>query len=237
MRNSFTINSPDIQRLQDDLEFFARRSIPFATKKALNDSAFAARAIAQADIRASMTTRNQFTARSVRVTQANTLRISRQAAIVGSIADYMADQEFGAVQAKTGNVGVAIPTSFAAGQGEARLRTRLPRRANKLSNIQLSRGRNRSQSRAQRNIVAIRRAAASGRKFVFLDLQRSKGIFKVTGGQRRPKIKMVYDLSRQSVVIPANPWLRPAFNEAITMQPAFYADALRFQARRHGLFR
>jgi hypothetical protein len=184
-----------------------------------------------------MTTRNQYTVRSVRVEQAKTLNISRQAAIVGSTADYMEDQEFGAIQGKEGKEGVVLPTSFAAGQGESRLRTRLPRKANKLSTIQLSSRRGGSQSRKQRNLVAIKRAASSGRKFVFLDLQRSRGIFKVTGGKRRPKIKMVYDLSRQSVVIPRNPWLAPAFNEAITMQPAFYADALRFQARRQGLFR
>lgn len=234
----FAINTIDVKKLEDDLKTFARKSVPFATRKTLNDSAFAARAIAQADVRKLMVNRNRFTAQSIQVDQAKTLQISRQAAIVGSIADYMEDQEFGSIKSKGGKEGVQIATSYSAGQGQnAQPRTRLPRKANAMAHIKLSKGRKKTHSRKQRNLVAIKQAAASGRKFVFLDLRKSKGIFRVIGGQRRPKIRMVHDMTRQSVVIPSNPWLKPAFDEALRMQPAFYADALRFQARRHGLFR
>ena len=233
----FAINTNDVRKLEDDLKTFARKSVPFATRKTLNDSAFAARAIAQADVRESMVNRNRFTAQSIQVDQAKTLQISRQAAIVGSIADYMEDQEFGAIKSKTGKEGVQIATSYSAGQGEnGQPRTRLPRKANTMSQIQLSKRRSKGTSRKQRNLVAIKQAAATGRKYVFLDLGKSKGIFKVIGGKRRPKIKMVHDMTRESVVIPKNPWLKPAFDEALRMQPAFYADALRFQARKHNLF-
>lgn len=230
----FAINNSDIKKLEADLKTFAMKSVPFATRKTLNDSAFAARAIAQADVRESMVNRNRFTAQSIQVDQAKTLKISSQEAIVGSIAGYMEDQEFGAIKSKTGKHGVQIATSYSAGQGQPR--TRLPRKANTMAQIQLSKGRKKTYSRKQRNLVAIKQAASSGRKFVFLDLGKSKGIFRVIGGERRPKIKMVHDMSRQSVVIPKNPWLAPAFNEALRMQPAFYADALRFQARKHNLF-
>ena len=234
----FVVNSSDIRRLESDLKTFARQSVPFATRKTLNDSAFAARAIAQADIKSGMVNRNKFTVQSVRVEQAKTLQISRQQAVVGSIADYLEDQEFGAIKSKTGKEGVGISTSYAAGQGlNKQPRTRLPRKANKMANIQLTNRRSKGSSRKQRNLVTIKEAASSGRKFVFLDLGRTKGIFKVIGGKRNTKIKMVQDMTRESVVIPRNPWLKPAFEEALRMQPAFYADALRFQGRRLGLFR
>lgn len=233
----FAINTNDVRKLEDDLKTFARQAVPFATRKTLNDSAFAARAIAQADVRGSMVNRNRFTVQSIQVGMAKTLQIARQEAVVGSIADYMEDQEFGAVKAKKGKEGVQIATSYSAGQGEnGQPRTRLPRKANSMASIQLSKRRKKGSSRKQQNLVAIQQAAATGRKYVFLDLGKSKGIFKVIGGKRRPKIKMVHDMSRDSVVIPRNPWLAPAFNEALRMQPAFYADALRFQARKHNLF-
>jgi hypothetical protein len=227
-----------MKKLESDLKQFAERSIPFATKKTLNDSAFAARAISQADIKTRMVNRNKFTMQSIRVEQTKTLQISRQTAVVGSTADYMEDQEFGAIKTKKGKEGVGIATSYAAGQGmNNQPRTRLPRKANTMAQIQLSKGRKKTYSKKQRNLVAIKEAAGSGRKFVFLDLDKSKGIFKVIGGVKRAKLRMVRDMSSGSVRIPKNPWLEPAFNEAKRMQPAFYADALRFQARKHGLFK
>lgn len=234
----FGVDNRDIRELERDLKTFANRAYPYATRQTLNDTAFQAQRIAREDVRNDMVLRNRFTVQSIQVDQARTLAVSRQAATVGSIADYMEDQEFGATKAKKGSEGVAIATSYSAGQGQdAQPRTRLPRKPNKLANIQLQNKRRRGSSRKQRNLIAIKDAAASGNKFVFLDLGRRKGIFRVTGGKRNPKIRMVHDLSNQSVVIPKNPWLKPAFDESLRMLPAFYADALRFQLRRNGLFR
>lgn len=233
----FGVDTRDIKEMERDLKTFARKAYPFATRKTVNDAAFQAQRIARADVREEMVNRNRFTVQSIQVEQTKTLQVSRQAAVVGSIADYMEDQEFGAVKTKTGKEGVSIATSYSAGQGDnAQPRTRLPRKPNRMANIQLQRRRKKGTSRKQQNLIAIKQAAETGRKYVFLDLGRTKGIFKVTGGKRRPKIKMVHDMSRQSVVIPKNPWLAPAFEETTRMIPAFYADALRFQLRRRGLF-
>lgn len=234
----FGVNTRDIKEMERDLKTFAKDAFPFATRKTLNDAAFQSQRAARADVREGMVNRNRFTVQSIRVEQARTLRVGRQSATVGSIADYMEDQEFGAVKSKTGKEGVSIATSWSAGQGEnARPRTRIPRKPNQMANIQLQRRRKKGTGRKQRNIAAIKQAAETGRTYVFLDLGRTKGIFKVTGGKRRPKIKMVHDMSRQSVVIPKNPWLKPAFDDTTRMVPAFYADALRFQIRRRNLFR
>lgn len=233
----FAINDRDIKKLERDLKTFARKAFPFATKKTLNDAAFQTQRIARVDIKEDLTLRNRFTVQSIQVEQARTLQVSRQAAVVGSIADYMEDQEFGAIKSKKGKQGVQIATSYSAGQGEnAQPRTRLPRKANTMAQIQLQRRRKKGSNRKQLNIIAIKQAAETGRKYVFLDLGKRKGIFKVIGGKRRPKIKMVHDMTSQSVVIPRSPWLKPAFDEATRMIPAFYADALRFQLRRRNLF-
>jgi hypothetical protein len=234
----FSINDKQIKGLERDLKRFAHQAYPHATRKTLNDAAFQAQKIARADLPKKMVLRNRFTSQSLRVEQARGLNVSRQEAVFGSTAPYMEDQEFGGTKTKTGKEGVAIATSYSAGQGEnAQPRTRLPRRPNRIASIQLTKRRRKSSSRKQRNFIAIRQAAQSGRKFVFLDLDRVKGIFRVLGGRKRPRIKMVHDLSRKSVSIPKNPIIKPAFDESLRMIPAFYADALRFQLRRRGLFK
>lgn len=234
----FNAKTSEIKQLESDLKTFAERSFPFATKNTVNQGAFRARQYWQQNIEADMVNRNKFTRNSIRVDQTRQLNIRRQEAIVGSIADYLADQEFGATKTASGSEGVAIPTAYSAGQGEgARPRTRLPRKPNKMQNIQLRKRGRKGASRKQKNLVAIKGAAASGRKYVFLDLGRTKGIFKVMGGRKRPRIKMVHDLSRPSVVIPRNPTLAPAVERAQKDMPEIYRRSLIFQAKRQGLFK
>ncbi len=234
----FKINNDQILNYEDDLKKFRFKAFPFATKATINGAAFKARGFAQENIRNDMIQRNRFTVSSVRVEQAKTLNIRRQAAIVGSIADYMEDQEFGVTKTRKGKEGIPIATSYAAGQAQnAQPRTRLPRKPNKMASIQLNKRRKKGSNRKQQNIAAIRLAAQSGNKYVFLDLGRTRGIFRVLGGKRKPRIKMVWSMSRRSVVIPKNPWLAPAIKRTEPEIPQLYANALRFQLKRHNLFR
>lgn len=235
-RTVFNIDDEEIKRFESDLKTFAERSFPFATKNTVNKSAFTAMKIARNDLKKRMTLRNRFSMQSIQVEQTRTLIVKRQAAIVGSTADYMEDQEFGTIISKKGKEGVSIATGYSAGQEGQQPRTRLSRRANQLTSIQLQRRRKKGVSRKQRNLVAIKAAAESGNKYVFLDLGRSKGIFKVIGGKRRPKIKMVHNMTKQSVVIKRNPWLLPAVNETKKKIPDIYRDSLMFQLKRQGLF-
>lgn len=232
------VDLDEIKQMQSDLKTFAERAYPFATKATVNASAFDARKNAQENIREKMITRNKFSVGSVRVELARTLTVSRQESTVGSVAEYMRVQEFGGIERATGSEGVAIPTSFSAGLSEsAKPRTRLPRRPNRLPNIRLSHRRNKAATRKQRNVAAVQGAVADGRKFIFMDLGRRQGIFKVTGGKRRPRVKMVYDLSRKSVVIPRNPWLAPAVRETEKRGPELFAKALKFQLDRRNILR
>jgi hypothetical protein len=237
----FTINSKDIKRLESELKTFAKRAFPFATKNTVNRAAFQAQRSWQHEIKDKLTTRNQFTAKSIRVEQTRTLNVRQQAAIVGSVAPYMDEQEFGGTKHSGGKHGVPITTSYHAGQEGARPRTRLPPRKRQLVGIQLRKSKQgrggKRLSRKQRNMVKIRQAAESGSKYVYLDLRRGEGIFKVIGGRKKPRIKMLYDLSRKSVLIPATPTLGPAVAATKRAIPLLYKAALTEQLRRRGIFK
>lgn len=233
----FKLDDKDIKRFEKDLKAFASKAYPYATRNTINQAAFNAQKQAKRDIQVKMVQRNKFTVQSVRVEKSKSLHVNQQAATVGSIADYLADQEFGATKVKRGKHGVAIPTGYSAGQEGQQPRTRLPRKPNKLGNVKLRRHTIRAKSRKAHNVALIKQAAATGTKFVYLHLNKSTGIFKITGGKRRPRIKMVYDLSRPAVRIPRNPWLKPAVDHVAVTIPKLYKDSLIFQARRAGLFR
>ena len=232
----FKLDDREIKEFEKQLKTFADRAYPFATKATLNRSAFEAQKISRKDVSVKMVERNRFTKQSIQVEQARTLDVRRQSSTVGSIADYMEKQEFGGMERKGGTEGVAIPTSFSAGQEGQQPRTKVPRKGNKLQNIRLQQRRVGGSSRRQRNLIAIKQAATTSNKFVFLDLGRKKGIFKVTGGKRSPRIKMVHDLTRQTIRIPRNPWLKPAVDRTQVLMPGFYKDALIFQLKRNNLF-
>lgn len=231
------VNTKQIKEYEKDLKTFAERAYPYATRYTVNTAAFKARELSQDNLRSDMVLRNRFTVNSIRVDKTGTLAVSRQAAVVGSIADYLETQEFGGTKQSSGGKGVAIATSYSAGEEGQRPRTRLPRRPNKMGNIQLQKRRKAGSSRKQQNFIAVQQAAKSGQKFIYLDLGRRRGIFRVTGGKRKPKLKMVQDLTRSSVTIPKSPWLAPAVKDTEKYIPGIYLDALKFQLQRNNLFR
>lgn len=231
-----SIDDRDFKKLEKDLKTFGARALPFATKATLNGAAFSARKIAQDTIGAKMTERNAFTRRSIQVQKAFTLNIAHQEAIVGSTADYMETQEFGGSKKKTGKHGVAIPTSEASGEGPSAFpRRRVVRRANKLSVLTLTK-RRASGDRKQRNKIAIMEAISTKRRFVFLDLGRRSGIFRVLGSKKNPRLRKLWDMSKPHVVIPKRPWLAPSVAKAQAAMPRQYEKALRFQLKRLGIF-
>lgn len=229
------VDMSQVAEYEKDLKAFARRAFPFATKQTMNRAAFETRTTAQRIIETKMVTRNAWTKRSVQVEMAKGLDVRRQEAIVGSLQEYMATQEFGGTV--RGNAEhKPIATSYSAGQAEnATPRKRLPRKPNKMRNITLKRRGGASMSRRQRNLVAVKAAAEGGDKYVYLDLGKRAGIFRVLGGKRRPRVKMVWDLSRSAVTVPRNPWLTPATERTTYRLPEFYRDALLYQLKRQGI--
>ena len=229
-------NLDQITDLEHELGTFARQAIPFAIRNTLNAGAFHAQKLARGSIEEDFINRNKHAVKSVLVVKARGLNMRNMMAVMGSTADYMETQEFGGKKQKTGKHGVAIPTSYSAGLGmKAKPRTKLPRKPNKLRNIRLDR-RSLRMSRAQRAAATVEAAVEAGDKFIFLDLGEAKGIYRIEG-RRNPVIRMVYDVSRPAVDIPAAPWLGPSLEATRGAMPAIHIKSLEFQLRRLGLFR
>lgn len=230
----FEIDARDVKKYEQDLKNFAGQALPYASRAMLTRAAFDSRKEAQGNIREKMTTRNAWTVGSVRAERATSLKVRQQESRMGSLAAYMETQEFGGLETGSGKY-QPIATSYAAGQAWGTRRTRLPRKPNRLQAIQLRKRTGAGLSKKAANRAAIQQAAQGGNKFVFLDLGRRQGIFKVTGGKRRPKVNMVWDMSRRFVRIPATPTIGPAARTTQQRMPQFYAEALVQQLRRRGL--
>lgn len=236
MSGMLVVDTRQLEKLSRDLKTFAKKAYPYAVREGLNRTALAAKNVWAEEIRGTMVLRNQWTVgslRTVRVAggQDPRLMVSK----VGSLARYMGVQEDGGRKSKHGKHGVAIPTRVASGEGRGGgVRRRLVRGPNKLSAIQVpSRA---GASRKQRNAIMIRRALASGKRFVFLQTERTKGLFRISGGKRSTRVDMVWDVSRASVRIPKNPTLETTLKRLGPHIVAIQLGALREQAARHRLF-
>lgn len=222
--------SPDLIDLRNKLYSFAARGVPHAARNALNRSAFRAREQWQREIFFSLTLRNRWTERSIQVNRAGGLNIAAMEAKVGSTADYMRTQEEGGVERKKHKVGVPIPTPISSGE-RGNPRRRLVRPMHRLPNIQLRPRIGATQK--QRNAIAIEGARRAGKKHVFLELERKKGIFRLSGGKRRTKIELVHDLSRTSVRIPATHTLQDALRNVQRHLPDIAVRAMVEQLERY----
>lgn len=235
---SILLDTKAIKLLESQLKAFKERAMPFATKAAINSYAFETQKKAKEIIREKMILRNKFTERSIIVQKTNSLRIDEQESRVGSTQEYMREQELGDTKQKRGKYGVAIPTSVSAGQAMgSKPRTKVPRGRFKMSSITLSKTTRGKRSKKQDNIVRIKQALKRSQKFVFLELNTKKGIFEISGTAKKAKIRMVYDISRSSVIIRKREWLSPATSHTKQHMDAIYFKALRFQLERHNLFK
>lgn len=198
-----------------------------AVKETLNEQARRTDRFAREEIQNRMTLRNRWTLNSIRVTPAkgsprqfDTLRSE-----VGSIQPYLETQEMGGVRRSTKGGADPVPTGEATGEGaKTRLRRKLPVGRFKLRKIKLkSRV---GSSRKQRNAIAVKRAVADGTRIVYLHSARTKGIFRVRGGKKNPRLVMLYDLSERLHRIPKNAWLAPARVRTVTETQQIYQEKL-----------
>jgi len=226
----FSINEKPFKQFESDLRTMRAKSLPFATKATLNRTAFVAMKIARDTVRGKMILRNKYTLQSIRFEKTKTLRMRSQETFVGSTADYLEEQEFGRTITSTGKHGRPIAMPEASGE-RALPRKRLPRGASRFSKITLGKGSARGKNRRQRNAMAVREAAGKG-KYVFLDLGRRSGIFRIRGKGERARLTKVWDMSRRIVRVPARPWLLPSATRAAGKIDQYYADALQFQLER-----
>lgn len=229
-----TSDPRQIKKLEHKLAQINPRGVKFANMFFVNDAAFAIMREWKSQIDEKMVLRNKWTEKSIRVQRAS-MRDSLSR--VGSVQEYMLDQEFGSIETARGKTGVILPTSYSSGEGKnARPRQKLPRGRNKLSNIRLGRGKGNPSNRRQALVMKISDAINSGNRYFYHDMGRRKGIFRVIGGtKRRPeksKLRMIYDLTHRSVTIPPNPTLWPSVQRVRPKMPRMYVRQLLKQINR-----
>lgn len=226
-----------IEKALKDLKTFQAKALPFAARQSLNNTAFAARKIWQAEIRNSFTLRNKYTERSIRVDMARGLNVDRMRSAVGSIAGYMAKQESGGTE-RGGGSRKAIPGPAAAGLAPGSKRTKLVRAGSRLSAIHVLRKPIAVRGGAKRrNLVALLQAKRAGSKFVLLTRKGGgKGLYRVMGTKKQLKTRLLYDVSRGSVRIKPEPTLHRTMHIITPRLQTMHLDALEAECRRHKLF-
>lgn len=234
-RRTLDVEMRGLDKMQRDLKTFAKKAVPYAVRQTLNDGAFDLRQEWQDQIKRQMTTRNTFTTRSIRVDRAKGLNTRQMVAVTGSVAPYMERQEKGGRITKKGKYGKGIPTAVAAGQGMGtRPIKRLPRAKNRRFTLVKPGGKARNVK--ARNAAAVRQAASSGGGVVHLQTRRGHGLYRVSGGRKRIKVRMLWDLSRTAVPTPKNPTLAPALRRTNAKMPSIAHKALTKQLKMHRVF-
>jgi hypothetical protein len=235
-----------IEQFENDLDRFGKHALPYAVRDTLNTAAYKTSDLAKRNISRKFTERNTFTKRSVRFQKTFARRIDQMESVVGSTQEYMAKQEEGFTQQKTGKHGVAIPTSAAAGQGQARKRTRKLQRRNWLNMIKPPSARVRGRGRT---VIAVRDAVTSGSRVVFITKRndpwrRPTGFYRVLGGRKKgsgwpkgAKLQMIYSAKRPTVRTAPHRWLEPATAVIAKKLDTIYRDAVIRQIKINRSFR
>lgn len=221
----------DARKALRDLKAFREKAVPYAIRNALNRAAFHARGEWQAEVRGAFTLRNKYTERSIQVERATGKDTRGMVAKVGSVADYMDEQETGAtVRGRSKHKPIPAPT--AAGLQPGGKRTRLVRPGNKLAALQVLKPVGKTPR--QRNAVALAMARRKGRKVALLERPRGgKGFFLLGRGKRKVSTRLLWDLSRGSVRVKPSPTLQRTLARVEPRLADIHRDAVVEQLRRH----
>jgi hypothetical protein len=221
------VDLTSVAKYEKQLGKFAKTAVPFGVRNALNMMAFEGRKLWQGEMRSEFILRNTWTTRRILVVKASGLNVASMKSVIGSPDEYMEKQEHGGITLGS------VPTKVASGEGEgAGPRRKLVRGPNKLSAIQLT-ARSRKGSRKRSNAAAVRMAVAAGKRFVFLQLGKSKGLFKLKGGGKRPQVRMVWNTTKKRHVVRARPTLGPAVKTIALRADRIMVDAMVQQLKRH----
>lgn len=224
------VDTRQLQKLERHLETYAKKAVPFAVRNGLNTTAFEARKQWVTELKSTFVLRNTWTERGLRVDKATGRTVANMQSAVGSIRDYMAEQEQGSTQQKRGKHGVPVPMSGASGQGKKSKRTRSVRRANYLSAMTVAK--RVGGIRQRRNAVAIALAAKSG-GVAYLDMGRRRGLFSVTGRKKGVRLRLLYDLSHATITSKPRPTLANTLHHLAPKLPGIQRDALLAELKRH----
>ena len=226
------IDTSAIVHLEAALELMANKSIRYATKRALDATAWDARKNAQELISTDFINRNKWTAGSIRVTASRIGPIASMESAFGSTQEYMRTQEKGGIKKPSSGSKLPIPTSRAAGQGRGKKpRTKLVKRANKMAAIKLKQRAVMGLPVKQQWGAVVQFARRHGHRFAYLPRTGGRfGIHELRGN----KVDLLWDLSQPSARIPKHRWMRPSADKTrrsnVTLEA--YRKALSFQIHR-----
>lgn len=228
---TFTVDTRDVKKLERELTTFATRSVPYAVRNGLNGAAFAARREWVKQVKASFTLRNTYTERSIRVVKASGTDPGAMVARLGSEARFMGEQERGGII--TGKSGrKPIPGPSAAGQAPGSRRTKVVRAGNRLGAIHVAHPRL-TGSRKQRNAIAMAVARRLGQKRALLERPSgAKAIFQLTGRGKSATTRLLWDVSRATVLIRPAPTLQTTLKVIGPEVERIHVDAMVEQLRR-----
>lgn len=221
--------------MQRQLETLSKRAVPYAARELVNGLAFAGRVAWQREMQDALTLRNRFTERRALVDPARTLRIRAMEARLGHTEEYMRLLEEGKPE-RAAKRWRPIVTEIGAGQARGSLRggrkrAVLPKRIiTKLGSLKVSGIA--SLSRKARNARSIQGAIRSGRRLALLDLGHRKGVYRITGGKRKPIVSELYNLSHRKTRMPRIPLLQRALTRALKAAPYLANVALERQLAR-----
>ena len=236
----FNADTDEIKKLEADLKRYAKEAFPFATLDTLNRAVMGAQHQIRQHLGRRFTIRNQWTKGSIQFRKARGLDVDSQSAQIGSIQEYMAEQEEGFSRRAKGKHGVPVPTSAAAGQPGAKPRTKTLRKAMKLANISLAKHRGLGVNRKQRNVRQVQEAIATKKRFVFLQFKKTKGIYKVIGGSKKTKrgwpkgatLRLVWTMTHRIITTKKHIWFGPEIDKIEKRMPEMYRRALTKQLKR-----
>ena len=206
-----------LDRFRKAIRTLESRAIPHAIRDTLNGCAFALRTEWQKTVRSDLTNRNKYTERSIRVDRARGINVRAMVSRTGSVAAYMGDLEEGTTARGKGKHKV-IPAPAAAGHAPgAGKRTRVVRQALRISGLQVAKQSLGRYGKRRQNAITLAIAQRKGERFVLLNRQKGsgRGLFEVrAGGRKQLGLRMLYDLSRGSVRVPARHTLKHAIAKA-----------------------
>jgi hypothetical protein len=210
-----------------DLKKLSTVAIGFAVAQAMTDVARQAEREWKQELSERFTLRNRWTQGSIRSIGAKPVPGGTTHSTVGSMAPYLRTQEDGGTLHGKNGGAKSIPVDWArVGKSHAKLVAK----PNQARNIDLLPGRAKSSRR--RNASAITQATRKGRKYVFLEKGNKRGIFKLTGGKKNPKLNLVQTLSHDSVRIKRASTMEPAAMTAVKFAPQAYRSAFSYQLYR-----
>jgi len=240
---TISMDKRPIESLENDLDKFHDRALPYAARDCINNLAYETHRIAKKNAGRLMVMRNTFTSRSIQFEKTQSLDMRRMESAAGSLQEYMREQEEGFTRHKKGKHGVPVPTSFAAGQEGAVPRSKPIRRVNWMNRLRMARGRRGAATKGQDIVLAVQNAIATGDRVVFLPL-RHKGIYRVLGGRKTDrgwpkgaKLKMLYSLDDATITTEPRRWLEPSAKLVISKRAEYYRQAVIRQIERNRLFR